>query len=647
MRNISKFINFIYGKVKNDDVYELIDKNEIISFDVYDTLLQRDVENPTDLFIFLEKEIISRGELVHGFAKWRIEAENLARKRYREHTTLNNIYEVLSEIKSDFSKVEYMEMELALEIRMTSVRKDVYKMYMHAIEKKKRIFLISDMYLTKHFINKLLKINGIEGYEELFVSCEYGVSKYKGDLFELVKSKKAVSYAGWLHIGDNIVSDWFMPVIKGICSYTIERKSQNLCGIIDNQKSDSFEISQMYKYIQNRVSDKDDYYKLGYSIFGPILYGVTRWLHQCTKKDDIDIILFAARDGYLFEKAYKEISNHKKTRYILVSRKSLMLPMLSMGEPVDLYLKIFFPNLAKYFSLEFFLDKLGFSKDESGKFLSVYKYPLGKEYNKFHLLKSGEFQRIYDNIRTFFKVKISDSMLAFSTYLNIKQLEEKNIAFFDLGWRGSLQKCLECILNKEIYGYYLYTDKRVYNLKYAKGYIANREIDVCKKFYLVTLLELIFSAPHGSAKAYRLSNDGKMVVLDKYEHFDKKESECLEKIREAALMFNTDAINEQFMPNINLLPGDYFCAIKQICLKPSKKIIKLIGDFYFSDIVAAKMVYGKHDNGNIFSLLKAYKLSSWKVGFLYSRFWLLGQFFPLGKIFVNWRILKHIISKRR
>ena len=140
MRNISKFINFIYGKVKNDDVYELIDKNEIISFDVYDTLLQRDVENPTDLFIFLEKEIISRGESVHGFAKWRIEAENLARKRYREHTTLNNIYEVLSEIKSDFSKVEYMEMELALEIRMTSVRKDVYKMYMHAIEKKKRIF---------------------------------------------------------------------------------------------------------------------------------------------------------------------------------------------------------------------------------------------------------------------------------------------------------------------------------------------------------------------------------------------------------------------------------------------------------------------------------------------------------------------------
>ena len=49
MRNISKFINFIYGKVKNDDVYELIDKNEIISFDVYDTLLQRDVENSADL----------------------------------------------------------------------------------------------------------------------------------------------------------------------------------------------------------------------------------------------------------------------------------------------------------------------------------------------------------------------------------------------------------------------------------------------------------------------------------------------------------------------------------------------------------------------------------------------------------------------
>lgn len=643
MRMVNKIIKNIYDIVENSDPYELMDKSEIISFDIYDTLLQRDVAKPTDLFVFLEKELVKQNYAAYGFAECRIKAEKLAAKKYGEFTTLENIYDEISNINPEFSKRQYRDFEVDLEYRLTSLRQDMHKLYMRAIETGKSVFLISDMYLPEKVISKLLMANGIKGYKELFVSCEYGVSKRNGDLFELVKRKNNIRYETWLHIGDNIISDWLVPRKKGICAYNIDSQVNYLHNIVSKIPSYSFEIRQLYKYIQNRLYAKDDYYKIGYGVFGPLLYSVTKWIHENIQADNADIILFAARDGYLFEKSYNEIPNRIEAKYILVSRKSLMLPMMSMNLQLDLYLNLFFPNLPKNFSIEFFLDKLGFLEEDIGRFFDAYDYPIGVEYDKDELLEAGKFQIIYSDILVFFRKKISAAARAFHEYLDVKYLKDKKIAFFDIGVRGTIQKCLEIILNKDINGYYLYVDKREYNLKYANGYIANGD-DVCKYVYFYNLLEIVFSAPHGSAKSYVLSDNGSKAICSKYENFEK--NNYLNDIRKAALIFNKDATKDNFISNIGLSFQDYFSALKLMGVKPSKDVMNLLGKFNFSNGngITETFIRESSITSNVYTILKDYKLSAWKIGFLYSRFYLLGKFIPLGRFLIIFGVIRYKIN---
>ena len=646
MRMVNKMIKVVYNMRNHYNLYELIDKSEVISFDIYDTLLQRDVACPTDLFIILEMQLVKENHAARGFASCRIRAEKLAAQKHGEFTTIEHIYEELCHINPEFSQKKYKDLEIDLEVRLTSFRQDMYKMYMYALKKGKRVFLISDMYLPEKVISNLLMANGIKNYEELFVSCEYGVSKRNGGLFELVKSKYGICYDNWLHIGDNIISDWLIPRKKGLRAYNIASHVNYLYNIIPNTPRYSFGIRQMYKYIQNRLSDKDDYYKIGYSVFGPILYSVTRWIHESTQKDNVDIILFAARDGYLFEKAYKNISNNKKSRYILISRKSLMIPMMSMGVPVELYLNLFFPNLPKKFSVKLFLGRLGFSEEEIGQFLDEYGHCIVDEYDKEVLIKTGQLQKIYNAITLFFKNKISDVTKAFSEYLDINYLKDKKIAFFDLGVRGTIQKCLEIILNKNIDGYYLYVDKRTYHLKYAKGYFANgAEVYHYSCFY--SLLEIVFSAPHGSVKSYISLKRVSKVICSKYENLDTDNH--LTEIRKAAMIFNEDAINDNVIFNIDLSAQDYFSALKIIGLNPSNTVINLLKGVKFSNGLGNCLlfIHGKSFSFNLLSMWKDYKLSAWKVGCLYSKFGILGKFIPLGKLLLIFGLLKNKFNNIR
>lgn len=62
-------------------IYELIDKHKIISFDVFDTLICRDVNNYKIVFEVIEKKLIKKyGDLFVGFAEKRIDAERKTRE---------------------------------------------------------------------------------------------------------------------------------------------------------------------------------------------------------------------------------------------------------------------------------------------------------------------------------------------------------------------------------------------------------------------------------------------------------------------------------------------------------------------------------------------------------------------------------------
>lgn len=61
---------------RKDKIYKMIDNHNIISFDVFDTLICRDVNNYKDVFNLIEKKLIKEyGQIFVGFARKRIDAE--------------------------------------------------------------------------------------------------------------------------------------------------------------------------------------------------------------------------------------------------------------------------------------------------------------------------------------------------------------------------------------------------------------------------------------------------------------------------------------------------------------------------------------------------------------------------------------------
>ena len=104
-----------------NEIKQQIDSHEIISFDIFDTLLLRPYVKPTDLFLHLEKL-----EELKGFAQARIEAERKARKTHShlEDITIDEIY---NEITDKYKYLKQKEMDLEMQVLQPNPEmKEVY-----------------------------------------------------------------------------------------------------------------------------------------------------------------------------------------------------------------------------------------------------------------------------------------------------------------------------------------------------------------------------------------------------------------------------------------------------------------------------------------------------------------------------------------
>ena len=125
-----------------------IDKFQNISFDIFDTLIERKVNKPSDIFYLAGVAVLGK-ESAETFRLMRINAELLARKRNSfKEIKLNQIYDILKD-KYGQKIYELKEAEIKMELESCYIRKEIYELLYFAKFKNKKVFLISDMYLPK------------------------------------------------------------------------------------------------------------------------------------------------------------------------------------------------------------------------------------------------------------------------------------------------------------------------------------------------------------------------------------------------------------------------------------------------------------------------------------------------------------------
>ena len=122
---------------------------------------------------------------------------------------------------------ELIKKELQIEIESTFIDNNIMKLinFIKTFYESKKIIIISDFYHSSSFLKKLLKSKEIEKYfSKIYSSSDYMKTKRDGKIFKVVKDIHSIKYSQWLHIGDNVQSDYEIPKQIGINSFLFVHK---------------------------------------------------------------------------------------------------------------------------------------------------------------------------------------------------------------------------------------------------------------------------------------------------------------------------------------------------------------------------------------------------------------------------------------
>lgn len=300
-----------------------IKQYDIISFDIFDTLIFRPFSEPTDLFFFLGEKLSFM-----DFKRIRMELEQRARQenfRERGHyeVTLKQIWGMLEQ-ETGLSAELGMELEQALELQFCYANPFMKAVYDALVSLGKKIIIVSDMYLPSECLERILQAQGYTGYHKLFVSCEYGRNKASGDLYEMVK-KELEAEKPVIHVGDNPVSDQQMAQRAGwaIMPYVNVNKSAKDFRTYDMSPL----IGGAYRgLIQNHIwcglKSFSMEYEYGYIYGGLFVTGYCQFIRRYAKENKVDKILFLSRDGDILKQAYDRLFPEECTEYVYWSRRA-------------------------------------------------------------------------------------------------------------------------------------------------------------------------------------------------------------------------------------------------------------------------------------------------------------------------------------
>ncbi len=326
-----------------DSISRLLYEVEVVSFDIFDTLLIRPFVKPTDLF-----EYLSSKYNVPEFSKLRIQAERNARqKKSSKEVTLNEIY---LEMDSKYNYLQEIEFETELKLIKPHPKAALY--YKEALAASKKIICVSDTYFTLPQIKKLLNKCEYAQISKIYLSSEYGSNKGK-TLFNVVINDLKISPEKILHIGDNKISDYESPLKLGLHAVLLnkltdiflKKKDINRPFINFYERKDDLKGSVWISMIsQNRATMPNSttfWFDLGYCLGGSFVVGYIMYIAKVAKQNSIDKLFFASRDGYILKKIFDKYFSKKlqiESEYVYISRKVGLLSTLDYEDEPE-YLK--------------------------------------------------------------------------------------------------------------------------------------------------------------------------------------------------------------------------------------------------------------------------------------------------------------------
>lgn len=602
-----------------------LEKYTYISFDIFDTLVKRNIFNPTDIFVIMELKYNENNiNKISDFKNIRVSCEKECKNENNTEITLDMIYDKISNKLGNevADKLKELEKNVELSFIQKNINADILDIYDWAI-KNKKVVITSDMYLPRSVIDDILTKCGIK-YHKLYLSSEIGKKKSTSDLFKYIISDLNISSSEMIHIGDNRHSDYDMAKKAGIDSILIPNRVNRLSHFnknIYNEIKNNIDYNILQSFINNNVPQSKYFNTFGYECFGPMLFSFSQWLLSELKKQDIRKVYFMARDGKIMKKAFDivNVDNKIKSYYFMASRRSIIVPSLWKYSNINSIFKSI--NIPKEITLNDLKKRLGLDDTNIDSLLSEFNLEKDKKYNFDDLQNNNKlfFEKLYPLIVDNSKREYS----ALEKYLTKMDFCGK-VAIVDIGWYGNMQQSLTRITNTDIYGYYfgLRPNKNQQIKTYGFAFDKNLNEDYNDKEYSFnSIFEFIFSATHGSVKRFVSSDD--YVELYESENINNYEMDSLVGLQSGAIEFVNTFNNFDIKDYIKLDVKTACFNMFEMLFNPSYADSYNFGNVKFQD---GEVTYIAKSKGFKYyfirpkNFLKDLKNSSWKIGFMKNTF---------------------------
>lgn len=520
---------------------QAIDVHPVITFDVYDTLVCRVIYKDRDLWQLVDREYQKRNHVKPiGFYKKRETADHKARKTYPyREVTLDEIYEVFADLYGQELADACKALEIELEINLTFPNDEVIEAYQYALQQGKKVYIISDMYLTDTIIGQVLEHNKITGYDKLFVSCIYRKTKHEGGaLFSAVLEEIQADAKDVLHIGNDVKADIQQSKAVGLDAYLIKPPSRKSY-VNESKAKSNLDYSLLYGFIKKHNSPQmpDSLaYRLGFDVFGPIVKGFMEWIKVHKDNYNLDAILFLARDGYVLQ----EISDQEgkfTSFYSYLSRRSVVIPMIQYRQSLEDILRLY-KSWQSNIRLNTLFNRLGIPYD--AEVVRSVGLSESSTFTRDELPQDERIQALYSQVRAKVYYNSQEQGQLLSDYL--KQYKDYGrIGIVDLG-AGTIVSALQ-----------QYSTIKNYNIDWIPLYLQNSleptdsYINVSQNYELQTalrlgymFLEVFFTAPHGTTLGYEYNENCEAIpLLEDYEYSSMPEEykNRLDELHQGAMDF--------------------------------------------------------------------------------------------------------------
>jgi predicted HAD superfamily hydrolase len=465
-------------------------KIRLLSLDIFDTTVWRSFPAPSDLFFALGARLIERGWLFPStsaatFAVERMEAEQVARLRRisDREVTLQEIYHAFPPglVRAGHTAADLVRAELELERESTFHDPEIAGLIDYAASRGIPAAFVSDTYFEEDHLRAILPRE-----PHLIVnSCRYRKPKELGLHAEVLRR------TGWkasqiLHIGDNRRADFEAPRELGMAAVWRPRTPEDFRRAVDRELSGPPSERAAYfpgngdaglnavraQAVDTAENWTDPLRSWGALFLGPVIAGFGKWVIERSLAEGISTTLCLMREGRILKRVLDEFGTGIDTIEFFASRYALLRACIFRGEAGEIQSYLARPQPARarelcaplgidWLALGLDGDALISAENAAGLALKIAQDPLLKAQA---VAASAEARR---RLMAYFRKTVP--------------AEATRIAVVDLGYSGTIQHCLQRILDHEkvpvkTHGLYLVTGSAVRKIQRAgtgaEGFLA-------------------------------------------------------------------------------------------------------------------------------------------------------------------------------